>query len=106
MCQQENIPVWGISPAFLVRGGVSPSTAEVKPPWMQTPPRETKPPGGRPHPLEAEPLDAGHVTCEACWEANPAPCEQNDTQMQKHYLAQTSFASGKRKASQSMGCGC
>ena len=25
------------------------------------------------------PLDAGHVTCDACWEANPPPCEQNDT---------------------------
>ena len=31
--------------------------------------------GGLPTSLEADP--PGHVTCDACWEANPL-CEQND----------------------------
>ena len=27
----------------------------------------------------------------------PSPCEQNDRQVYKHYLAQTSFSGGKKK---------
>ena len=60
----HNIPRWG---------------GATQPPWMQTPPHlwmQTlpvgRPPGGRP---------SGHVTCDACWEANPPPCEQNDTRV-------------------------
>ena len=41
------------------------------------------------NPLAADPLHAdppiyrppGHVTCDACWEANLPPPEQNDTQV-------------------------
>ena len=64
--QQENIPVECILPTFLVRGEGS---AKAPFPWMQTPWRQT--------PLNADPsrgrflrLEAGHVTCDACWEAN------------------------------------
>ena len=36
-------------------------------------PLDADPPGDRPL-LDADPLDA-------CWEATPSPCEQNDTQV-------------------------
>ena len=35
--------------------------------------------GGSAQPRDADP--PGHVTCDACWEATPTPCEQNDTQV-------------------------
>ena len=64
---------------------------------MQTP---SPTPGRRPQPSEADPLDAdppleaGHVTCDACWQANPpAPRGQNDIT-----LPQTSFAGGNEIA--------
>ena len=54
-----------------------------------------------PYPLDADPLplDAdfpppGHVTCDACWEANPLPCRQTNT-CEKITLPQTWFAGGK-----------
>ena len=46
---------------------------------------DTEPPTPRrqtvlnPYPLDADPT--GHVTCDACWEANSPSCEQNDTQV-------------------------
>ena len=43
------------------------------------------PPGGRP---------PGHVTCDACWEANTPPDGQADT-CEDITLPQTSFAGGK-----------
>ena len=41
-----------------------------RPPWMQTH-----------HWMQTLwrqiPLESGHMTCDACWEANPHPCGQN-----------------------------
>ena len=45
--KQESIPLGCVPPAFLVLG------------------RQT--------PLDADPLDAGHVACDAYWEADPPP---------------------------------
>ena len=73
----------------------------------------TQPPGCRPLPLDADspdadpsdadplwmqtPLDTdppGHVTCDACWEANSPPPMNRMTHRCKNYLL-TSFADGK-----------
>ena len=54
MSKQEHIQVGCIPPAFLVPGGRGGSAQP--------------PPVGRP-----PPPDAGHMTCDACWEANPHP---------------------------------
>ena len=55
-------------------------------PTPTTPTLEADPPphfGGRPlwgcRPLDADP--SGHVTCDACWEANPPSCGQKELQM-------------------------
>ena len=52
---------------------------DAEPPWMQTP-------------LEAEP--PGHVTCDACWEANPPVGRMTDA-CENITLPQTSFAGSK-----------
>ena len=36
----------------------------------------------------------GHVTCKACWDTHPPPCEQNDRQVQTYYLARN-FVCGR-----------
>ena len=63
MNKQESIPVGCILPIFLVvvRGVCQP------PPCRQTP-LDADPRVGRPL------LDAGHMTCDACWEANLPGC--------------------------------
>ena len=49
------------------------------------------PPGCRPF-VEADPLDAGHVTCDACWEDTPMDT-MTDT-CKNITFPQTLFASG------------
>ena len=89
---------------------ISGSSVQIYHPRMQTPqmqPPWITPPGGRAPPpevdlpwmqttLEADPwrqipLEAGHVTCDPCLEANPPPCEQTD-RCKNITLPQTSFA--------------
>ena len=74
--KQESIPVGCVSPAFLVRGGGLPNPSGCRPPSRQNP------------------LDAGHVTRDACWEANPLPCGQTDT-CENITLPHTASADGK-----------
>ena len=81
-------------------------------PLQADPPSVGGPPGCRPvmHAGKLTPLDAGHVTCNACWEANPTGCWSCDlwcilgtkppvnkmTHTCKNIdLPQTSFAGGK-----------
>ena len=50
-----------------------------------------------PLPLDADP-STGHVTCDACWEANPSPHPPVDrmTDMRKNItFPKTSFAGGQ-----------
>ena len=81
--QQQSIPVGCVSPAFLVLAGGLPTPCTQTPPpqWMQT-----------------DPLDAGHVTCDACWEAALRPTSVNrKTDTCKNVtLPQTSFAGGNK----------
>ena len=37
-----------------------------RPPWIQNPHLDTDPPGCNPPSFEADPLDVGHVTFDAC----------------------------------------
>ena len=53
--EQESIPVGCVPSAFLVGGGSA----------------QPLPPVGRPLPGCRYPLDAGHVTCDACWNTSP-----------------------------------
>ena len=58
-------------------------------------------------PLDADPPDAGHVTCDACWEANPPMIRM--THICKNItLPQTSFNFSLQKiyVSQTMPCHC
>ena len=72
-------------------------------PWMQTPsmqilldadppgcrPAKCRPPGCRSPP--------SHVTCDACWKANPAPLNRMTHRCKNIILPQTSFAGGNYK---------
>ena len=76
-----------------------PSSGEGSAPWMQTPrcrtPLDADPhPGRRPlSPTDADlPPSPCHVTCDACWEANPH-CWQTNT-CENITLPKTSFADG------------
>ena len=66
----HRIPGWSAQP--------NPPPARLPPPA----PSDADPPRCNP-PMDAYP--PGHVTCDACWEAT-TPCEQNDRQVQKHFL--------------------
>ena len=62
--------------------------------------RSAHPPGGRP-PWMQTPLDAdppGHVTCDACWEANhpPFPVNRIIDACENITLPQTSFVGGNK----------
>ena len=62
----------------------------AQPPLMQNPsPMQT--PGCR---LPAGCRPPGHVTCDACWEANPLVDRRNDTRLWKHYIPATTVAGG------------
>ena len=86
---QESIPVGCVPPAcwpypivshISLGGGVCPIPSPV----------------GRPRGICPTPPDANHadhVTCDACWEANPPMNRQTGV---KHYLPATSFAGGKK----------
>ena len=54
--------------------------SSIRPAQLPPPPHQpdVDPPGGRPHsrgrpPWRQTPLDAGHVTCDACWDATTSP---------------------------------
>ena len=69
--------------------------ADPSPVDVNLPPLETDLPPS-PGPPEADyPLDVGHVTCDACWEANPG-CGQTNT-CENITLPQTSFVGGNNK---------
>ena len=78
--EQQSIPVRCIPPAYLVPMAVCPTPTptgcrcplDADHFWMQTPWRQTL-------------LDAGHVVCDACWEAN-LPL-WTDKHLWQHYLA-------------------
>ena len=75
--KQECIPVGYVPRACWSYPVVSHGEwGSAQPPWRQTPQIQT--------PLDADPLGGrppGHVTCDACREATPHPCEQDDTQV-------------------------
>ena len=88
---QECIPVGCVPPAcwlypivsHVSRGGGSAPHPDSDPLWMQ-PPLDANPQRQTPLPTDATPpprcRPPGHVTCDACWEANrPPPSGQTNT---------------------------
>ena len=72
--KQESIPVGCVPLAFLVPGSLPNSLDADPPPPGCTPPRY-RPPGWKPLCRQKPPVGRppGHVTCDACWEANLIP---------------------------------
>ena len=92
MLKQECIPVGCIPPTCRPYPIASNGGRDLPNPLKADPldanPPDADPPGCRP-PLDADPLDA-----DPSWMQTPRG--QNDRQVWKHYLAQTSFAVGKK----------
>ena len=76
-------------------GGL-PNPLGCRPPLEVEPPRCRPPPNADPSPDADAPY---HVTCDACWEANP-PVNRMIHKCKNITLPQTSFASGNKKALQ------
>ena len=105
--KQESIQVGCVPSTFLVLGREICPTPRWRPPcrqfpcrqtpWMQTP-LDAEPPKAAHHVDPAEmqipcrqiPLDADHVTCDACWEAN-FPVNRMTHRCKNMILPQTSF---------------
>ena len=76
-------------------GGL-PNPLGCRPPLEVEPPRCRPPPNADPSPDADAPC---HVTCDACWEANP-PVNRMIHKCKNITLPQTSFAIGNKKALQ------